>query len=494
MAGDQVQKFFSIVPCLTWRHSIAALGNRSFTEDIFWASAPVVFVSGRTNAGEFRHVHEPVDQNAVECAKCPQQRVRLPNGSIRIVRAFRRGVILARFKNASACEAVLVPQGKEAEFISILEREDDVDFAELDVVLTRQFEPNDPGLPQQWHHTKIQSTNAWAISLATHKVTLAVLDSPFQMNHPDLVANTVAGWDMITGRPITGVTEGLYHSTIAAGMAAAAINNGVGVSGVANCWLMPVNIGDNPTTSDMHDAVVWAADHGVRVVNLSWDGAFSAVINDAGAYLKSKTGGMLFMSGVNGRKFLNYPNQPDIYAISMTDLNDQPRSAYGDHIDFAAPGWEIYSTTTNSTYEVDSGTSYSAPLVAGIAAWVMSVNPALGPTEIEDLLRESAVDLGAPGWDQDFGWGRIDFGSVAEKTFATLPVCRIAVIRDDPLKIVAVKVEGVSYRPFRRESFVSGEWLVVSNAKVETTQNTVIFIDPNSLSHTAFYRVEITLP
>ena len=335
-----------------------------------------------------------------------------------VTRAFRRGMVLARFKSGPACEAVLVPVGMEVSSVANLGRDADVEFAELDVVLTRQFDPNDPGLSKQWHHTKIQSANAWALSLATHKVTLAILDSPFQMNHPDLVANTVAGWDMLTGLPISGVTEGLYHSTIVAGLAGAAIDNGVGVSGAANGWLMPINIGDNPTTSDMHDAVVWAADHGVRVVNLSWDGAFSTVINDAGAYLKAKTGGMLFMAGVNvlnGRKFLNYPNQPDIYAISMTDRNDQPRSTYGEHIDFAAPGWEIYSTTTNSTYEVDSGTSYSSPLVAGITAWVMSVNPALGPAEIEGILRESAVDLGAPGWDQVFGWGRIDFGRVARE-------------------------------------------------------------------------------
>jgi thermitase len=402
-------------------------------------------------------------------------------------------VVLARFKNSHSCEAVLVTKGTEASTLAALAKNREVAFAELDVLLTRQFEPNDPALPQQWHHTKIQSANAWAISLATHKVSLAILDSPFQMNHPDLMANTVAGWDMITERPIVGVTEGLYHSTIAAGMAAAVINNGLGVSGMANCWLMPINIGDNPSTSDMHEAVIWAADHGVRVVNLSWDGAFSSVINEAGAYLKTKTGGMLFMSGVNGRKLLNYPDQPDIYAISMTDTNDQPRSAYGEHIDFAAPGWEIYSTTTNSTYEVDSGTSYSAPLAAGLAAWVMSVNPALGPAEIEDILRETAEDLGTPGRDQNFGWGRVDFGRVAEKTFATLPVSRIAAVRDGQVKIVAVKVEGAGYRLFRRDLLTSA-WLPVSNATVESNQNTVIFTDPNPPAKTAFYRAEITLP
>lgn len=384
--------------------------------------------------------------------------------------------------------------GSETTSAAALQQESDVEFAELDVVLTRQFEPSDPGLPKQWHHAKIHSRDAWTISLATHKVTVAILDSPFQMDHPDLVANTVAGWDMVSNSPINGVTGGLYHSTIAAGMVGATLNNRVGVSGVANCSLMPVNIGDNPTTSDMHEAVVWAADHGVRVVNLSWDGAFSAVINEAGAYLKTKAGGMLFMSGVNGRKLLNYPNQRDIYAISMTDTNDQPRSAFGEHIDFAAPGWEIFSTTTNSTYDVDSGTSYSAPLVAGVAAWVMSVNPTLGPADVERILRESAVDLGAAGWDQDFGWGRIDFGKAADFTFATLPVSRIAAVRDSALRIVVAKVEGATYQLFRREDFVNASWRPVNDATIQVNQNSVILADPNSPGRTGFYRVEMALP
>jgi len=411
-----------------------------------------------------------------------------------IVRLFRPGVVLARFKDSLLTQAVLVPPGREQLIQAALATRHDVQFAELDFVLTRQFVPDDPGLSNQWHHQTLHSSNAWAVSLATHKVTLAILDTPFQMNHPDLAANTVAGWNMITGSPITGVTEGLYHSTLCAGMAAAGINNGFGISGVANCFLMPVDIGDNPTTSDMHDAVVWAADHGVRVVNLSWDGAFSSVINEAGAYLKQKSGGMLFMSGVNGRKLLNYPNQPDIYAIAMTDIDDEPRSSFGDHIDFAAPGWQIYSTTTNSTYEVDSGTSYSAPLVAGITAWIMSVNPALTPPEIEEILKQSSLDLGDPGWDQSFGWGRIDFGAVAEKTFATLPVSRIAAARNSQVAVIALRVVGATYRLFRRQTLVNSGWQGVENAIFQTNDSTVRLIDPNPPGSAAFYRVEITLP
>ncbi len=410
-----------------------------------------------------------------------------------VVRAFRQGVVLARFRDSDRVEAVRVVPGEELAALAALRARGGVEYAELDVQLTRQYAPNDPMLGQQWHHGTIRSAGAWAVSLATHKVTVAIVDTPFQMNHPDLAPNAVTGWSMVTRSPISGVTDGLYHSTIGAGLAAAVINNGTGVSGVANCFLMPIDIGDTPTASDMHDAIVWAADHGVRVVNVSWDGAFSSVINDAGGYLRQKTGGMLFMSGVNGQRFLNYPNQPYIYAVAMTDRDDLPRSSYGPHIDFAAPGWQIYSTTTNSTYEVDSGSSYSSPLLAGIAAWIMSVNPDLGPDEIEGILQASSVDLGDPGWDQHYGWGRIDFSQAAEKTFATLPVSRIAAERASTVTIVAVRVAGATYRLARQLDF-GAPWETVGDVISEATDATVKLVDPAPPHGQAFYRVEITLP
>lgn len=406
-------------------------------------------------------------------------------------RRYRPGIVLVKFKNAQRIEAIEVPPGSEPEERRRFERKPDVEFAELDVVLTRQSVPNDPQFREQWHHAKIRSTNAWDYGFGGESVTLAIVDAPFQMNHPDLAAHTVAGWDMVRNTAILSDPIGYYHSTIAAGMAAAVIDNGVGVSGASNCKLMPIDIGDEPTASDMHDAVIWAADHGIRVVNLSWDGAFSSVINQAGAYLKEKTGGMLFMSGVNGTNQLNYTNQPNIYAVAMTDAADVSRSSFGDHIDFAAPGHQIYSTTTNSTYEVDSGTSYSAPLLAGIAAWIMAVNPALGPDDIENILKASCIDLGQPGWDPNYGWGRIDFATVAQRTIETLPANRIGV-RREPFAITAVYQPNALYELFRTEDLGEGAWQKVENAALQTNAGTLLMIDPSPSPRYAFYRVRTT--
>ena len=99
---------------------------------------------------------------------------------------------------------------------------------------------------------------------------LAIVDSPFQMDHPDLAANTDSGWDVVANEPVTS-NSGIEHSTMCTGMAAAVINNDVGVAGAANCRILPINI--NGAISEMYNATLWAATNGVRVVNISWSGA-----------------------------------------------------------------------------------------------------------------------------------------------------------------------------------------------------------------------------
>jgi subtilisin family serine protease len=420
-----------------------------------------------------------------------------------IERRYRPEVVLAKFKSDPAVYALKVKSGGEIEVQKALSAAPDVEFAELDLVMTRQFDPNDQELSKQWHHATIQSMDAWSVSLGNSSVTVAMLDTPFQMDHPDLATHAITGWDMVSSNAITtqvfrdlfSNATYVYHSTIGGGLACAGINNFIGVAGVANCQLMPINIGDAPTLSDMYKAVIWAADHDVRIVNLSWDGAYSSVLNDGAGYLKQKTRGMLFMAGVNGaNKFLDYSNQPNIYAISMTDASDTARSAYGPHIDFAAPGYNIYSTTTNSGYELDIGSSYSCPLAAGLAAFVMSVNPSLGPEEIFSLMQASAVDLGSPGWDQHFGWGRPDFGKLALAAFATLPVSHISASDQNAFTIQAQYVPGVEYQLFRSSTLSPPDWQAVSQFSMTTNNSILSFQDLSPVAMQNYYQLKIHLP
>lgn len=410
-----------------------------------------------------------------------------------VQRPFRPGVVLVRWRETPEPGAILVPAGSERVVLEKLQASGTVAHCELDFVLSRQFVPNDPEITQQWHHQTLHSASAWAMTRGNRSVSIAILDTPFQMTHPDLEANAVPGWSILSGSPISGVSEGFYHSTITAGLAAAVIDNGIGVSGIGHFSILPVDIGDEPTISDMDQAIRWAADHGVRVVNLSWDGAFSAVLNDAGVYLRQRSRGMLFMAGVNGRRPLSYPSHPFIYAVAMTDRWDAPRSAFGNHIDFAAPGFDIYSTTTNSTYEVDSGTSFSTPLAAAAAAWVMTLNPTLDPPAIEEILRQGSIDLGDPGWDQTFGWGRIDLAKIAAATFATLPLSRVEARLEPDLVLSTGWIAGAGYS-LQRAIAADQPWATLLAPLVSTNGGRIEFRDPDPPSGLGFYRIEIRLP
>jgi subtilisin family serine protease len=203
---------------------------------------------------------------------------------------------------------------------------------------------------------------------------------------------------------------------------------------------------------------------------------------------------MLFMAGVNGTNRLDYPDQPNIYAVAMTDENDLARSTYGSHVDFAAPGYEIYSTTIDSGYAVDSGTSFSAPLLAGIAAWVMSVNPKLGPDEIDGILIASCVDLGAPGRDEHYGWGRINFAEVARRAFATLPASRIGFSRTPFFTVSARIAPGAAssdYTLFRTDSLLSGNWEQVPSPLLATNGAVLYMTDPATPGGQRFYKIQL---
>jgi subtilisin family serine protease len=414
-----------------------------------------------------------------------------------VARRFNPEFVLLKFAGAAGPSALHVERGTEVAAAEKLSKRSDVLFAELDVVCERQFIANDHQLSSQWHHGKLHSTEAWDVTLGSGDVKIGIVDWPFQMDHPDLAGNKVDGWDEVTDQTITK-SAGDFHSTIGAGLAAAVVNNSIGVAGLANVRVLPINI--DAFISDMDSAIRWSADHGVRVVNISYDGCDSSTLNDAGTYLQQKVGGLLVMAGINivpstGKAgLLAYRNHPAILAVSMTDESDTQRSCWGAHIDFSAPGWDIFSTTTGSTYDVDSGTSYSAPLVAGAIAFIMSINPSLGPSEIIEILKRTATDLGTPGWDQYYGWGQINLGKAAREAFATLPVSRIAVHRSDQgFEISTEFVTNATYRLFHSLSLQPPDWMEILNPARETNDLRIFLLDTNWALARQYYELRVRL-
>jgi hypothetical protein len=312
------------------------------------------------------------------------------------------------------------------------------------------------------------------------------------MDHPDLAANTVAGWDAVANTLINSST-GITHSTMCAGMAAAVINNATGVAGAANCEILPINI--NGALSEMYNATIWAADHGVRVVNISWSGGNSDTLESAGYYLKTTAGGILAMAAIDGAGFLDWTNQPDIYCIAMTDAADNFQGTMnGPYIDFAAPGWQVFSTTTGGGYAYGSGTSYATPLFCGVVAWLFSLNPTLGPDDVIGILKSTAVDLGSPGWDQYYGWGRVDFGAAARAALATLPTIYGLQMTGHQVAISASYRPGLVYRLWRTPQLIPPAWSPVANAITSTNPIGLVLTDPAPIAGSSFYRVQLSLP
>jgi len=409
--------------------------------------------------------------------------VQVDNG----LRLFNPGILLVKFRKAQHVAALRVESLRELDALQVVRQRSDVEFAELDSFEQRQYNPNDALLTNQWHHALIGSFQAWDHSLGQPFVRVAIVDTPFQMDHPDLASHTDAGWDVVNDLPVTSA-NGIDHSTLSAGMAAAGIGNQLGVAGACNCRVLPINI--NGAISEMYDAVIWAADHGVRVVNISWTGADSESLNVAGGYLKATARGLLAMPGVNGTGFLDYTNQPNIYCISMTDAADNQRSRFGNHIDFAAPGYAIFSTVTNGSYASASGTSFSTPLFCGVVAGLFSINPTLSPDEAIELLKVKAADLGPPGWDQFFGWGRINFAGAAAAADASRPVIASLQLNRGAAVVTVSNQPALSFALWKATDSVAATWGIVTNVVFSTNAGLLTLTDPVPGSNGNFYRVE----
>jgi len=414
---------------------------------------------------------------------------RLKTGSSEEV-LFNPEVLLVKFDDDSQASALRVPSGRELECARVLTGRPDVSFVELDTYQRRLYLPNDPLITNQWHHQKIGSYSAWNQSLGQAAIQIAIVDTPFQMGHPDLAANTLNGWDVVANVPVT-TSSGIDHSTLSAGMAAAVIGNNIGVAGAGNCGLVPINI--DGTISEMYDAVVWAADHGIRVVNISWTGGDSPTLNQAGTYLRTNTSGILAMAGGNLPGDLDpNNNQPDIWCVSMTDAADLVRSESGLHIDFAAPGYLVYSTTTNSAYSFCTGTSFSTPLFCGVVAVLLSINPTLSSDDVIRILKNTATDLGQPGWDSYYGWGRINFAAAVASTVATLPMITGISAANNQVVLSASFNPVLSYSLWSSPNLPAASWSFVTGQPAETNGAEIIFTDTVTSPAGKFYKVGVS--
>lgn len=315
-----------------------------------------------------------------------------------------------RALNQIGVHVVKVPRGSEKAIANALAKNSDIKFAEVDELVPVSMIPDDPYFGSQWHLSVINAPAAWDVSQGDG-IVIAILDSGVDGTHPDLSGKMVAGYNFYDNN--TDTRDVMGHGTKVAGSAAASSNNAVGVTGVSmNSRIMPIRISDTSgwaMWSTIASGINWAADHGARIVNISYQAHQSSTIQSASQYLKNK-GGLVVNSAGNTSALDSTPASDTMITVSATNGSDSRTSwsSFGPYVDLAAPGEGIYTTVAGGGYGGVSGTSFSSPITAGVVALMMSANPGLSSNQIMNILFETAVDIGDIGWDQYYGYGRID--------------------------------------------------------------------------------------
>ncbi|MGH2374546.1 MAG: S8 family serine peptidase [bacterium] len=320
-----------------------------------------------------------------------------------------------------------------------------VEYVEQDAYAYASAIPNDPLYGNQsWHYSQIFLPTAWDTAIGS-PVIVAVLDTGIRTDHPDLAGITVQGFDFFAnpddsdptdeGCPTVDPTD-LSHGTHVSGTVAARTNNTLGVAGVnwggaAGTRIMAIRVlGEIPplscgsgSLSDVASGIIYAADQGARVINMSLGGAISPctflTVDNAISYARS-LGVTLAAASGNFNTAVEYPAcNPNVIAVGATINTSPPTRAsysnFGPELDVVAPGgnsaFGVWSTTwgfsAGNTYQPFMGTSMATPHVAGLIA-LMIGRGITSPVTIQSMLQTTAMDLAPPGFDPQTGFGLVN--------------------------------------------------------------------------------------
>jgi hypothetical protein len=420
----------------------------------------------------------------------------------------------------------------------------EVEYAELDFRLDLFEEPNDPLFPHQWYlnntgqgylginripgnyndtqiikygteDADIDALEAFERGDETTIPLVGIIDTGIDLDHEDLAdhvwtnpgeipdngidddhngfVDDYYGWDFSGDSSSTEIfgdndpTDYYGHGTHCAGIVASVKDNETGVSGINTpCRIMAVKFFPNSFFSLGAKSIVYAADMGCDVINMSWGSPFpSKLIEDAIGYARERGVLPIAAAGNSGVEDDFYPaSLLQVFTVGASNSDDEVTdfSTYGDQIEVVAPGEDILSLRADNTdmyadggasgiepvvhivddvYYLADGTSMASPGAVGVAAYVLAASPGIPPERVEEIMEQSADDivypyggdsLYSPGRDIYSGYGRVNLNSA--------------------LQLLSGHLAKIDY-PYQN-AIVSGEVVIMGTASGDSFQNYVL--------------------
>jgi subtilisin family serine protease len=328
------------------------------------------------------------------------------------------GRVLEHLKPLPVYRVAFASTEADADLAALQAQKDTIKEAQVEGEQVAQIVPNDPLYRMfQWNLRRIGLEQAWDLRPTATDVVVAVLDTGVDLNHPDLRPNllTERGYDFLDDAPSPQDDES--HGTAVAGIIGAVGNNHEGVSGIAwHVKLLPIkalNSQGRGPDSVMVKAILYAADNGARIINISSTGTrYSAALETAVQYAQDKGAVVVAAAGNTGNSdnAVNYPAAFDgVLAVAAIDDHDQLAafSQRQPYVSLAAPGVDVPSTAWagagRGLYASQSGTSIAAPHVSGAAAILWALRPDLAAADIVNALEANADRV--PSTDLGYGSG-----------------------------------------------------------------------------------------
>jgi subtilisin family serine protease len=284
---------------------------------------------------------------------------------------------------------------------------------------------NDPKSGPQYSLDRMRVRDAWSMTTGGSRV-VAVLDTGVEFSHPDLAGRVLSGYDFVNNDLWAGDDNG--HGTWVSGIIAANTNDGIGIAGIS--WsdkILPVKImsaAGTGDTSDLTAGIIWAADHGAHIINMSVGGfPYSTYVHDAIRYAWNRGIVLVGAAGNRAREEVFFPaSYPEVVSVSATQVDDEFSnwSNYHADVDVSAPGASVLTTNCAACKPVEqdlsgdhrytyiSGTSFAAPNVAGVVSLIWARYPGMTNAQVVDRLKSTVDDLGYAGRDARYGHGRVN--------------------------------------------------------------------------------------